>query len=187
MGRSEDTRLALAAALKRLLSTQPLDRITVTAVARECGVNRQTFYYHFADVYDLVAWIYSSEADAALGERRSYDTWQQGMLGIMRYLLDNRDFVVKTIHTVDPAYTQRYLHEQTDRLLMAVVAEQAGDRAISPADQAFIARFYASGFVGVVLDWVDDGMREDPRQLVGRLDLVVRGDLDGAIDRMERH
>lgn len=59
---SQTTKRALAASLKKLLSDKPLDKITVTDIAEDCGVNRQTFYYHFQDIYDLVEWIYTSEA-----------------------------------------------------------------------------------------------------------------------------
>lgn len=186
VGRSLDTKRLFASTLKRLLQTQPLDHITVTEIAQGCGVNRQTFYYHFHDIYDLVSWIYLNEADAALGEERTHDTWQHGMLAILQYLKDNRDFVVKTIHSIDASYTQRYLREQTDRLLADVVAEEAQGRHVSMRDQAFIARFYSSGFVGLVLDWIDDGMREDPERLVARLDLVIHGDLASAISRMSQ-
>ena len=51
---SEITKKALAASLKKLLEQKTLDKITVVDLAEDCGVNRQTFYYHFQDIYDLV-------------------------------------------------------------------------------------------------------------------------------------
>ena len=51
------TEKALAASLKKLLEKKTLDKITVKDITDDCGVNRQTFYYHFHDVYDLVEWI----------------------------------------------------------------------------------------------------------------------------------
>ena len=47
---------ALAQSLKKLLSTRKLDKITVKDIAEDCGVNRQTFYYYFRDIYDLLEW-----------------------------------------------------------------------------------------------------------------------------------
>ena len=172
------TKRAFSAALKQALADGvPLGKVTVTALARACGVNRQTFYYHFADVYDLVVWTYASEMDEALGSLRTYATWHEGLLAILGYLAENRAFVTST-------YLRRRLSEQTQELIAGVVAEQAAGTALLPADKAFIARFYAHGFVGLVLDWIDGGMHDDPRRLVERLGLVVRGDFDGAIGRM---
>ena len=52
------TKLWIAAAMKRLLVKKPLDKIRVTEICREAEIERPTFYYHFQDKYDLVAWIF---------------------------------------------------------------------------------------------------------------------------------
>lgn len=48
--RGARARAALAAALKARLRTEPLDRVTVAELTRDCGLKRQAFYYHFSDV-----------------------------------------------------------------------------------------------------------------------------------------
>ena len=58
---SQITKNALAASLKKLLSKKELSKITITNITEECGVNRQTFYYHFKDIYDLLEWIFTNE------------------------------------------------------------------------------------------------------------------------------
>lgn len=82
------------------------------------------------------------------------------MAALLEHIHQNRDFVSRTIHSVDPDYAQRFLRKHTDRLIMGVVTEASEGHNISADDQAFIARFYASGFVGTVADWIYDGMRE---------------------------
>lgn len=186
MSRSDLTKRALADSLKRLLADEPLGKITVTAIAAGCGVNRQTFYYHFADVADLVAWIYTDEADAALGDQRTYATWQEGFRSILDYLQENRAFVTRTFHSVDPRVARRYLDARTTRLIDSVVAEKAQGYDLAPEDEAFIARFYAAGFIDVVVRWIDGGMREDPARLTRRLETLVRGTFEEAIGRFSR-
>ena len=51
----------LAEALKSMMSQLPLEEISVAALARRCKVNRQTFYYHFHDIYDLLALVFLNE------------------------------------------------------------------------------------------------------------------------------
>ena len=53
---ASSTKEALGNALKKMLSVKPIDKITVKDLVEECGVNRQTFYYHFADIYALMDW-----------------------------------------------------------------------------------------------------------------------------------
>ena len=55
---SEITKKALATSLKKLLSKKELSKITIANITNDCGVNRQTFYYHFKDVYDLLEDIF---------------------------------------------------------------------------------------------------------------------------------
>ena len=55
---AKNTKLSLSTALLELLEAKPLDKITVTELVKKCGVNRQTFYYNFRDIYDLVEWTH---------------------------------------------------------------------------------------------------------------------------------
>ena len=74
---SEITKKALATSLKKLLSKKELSKITISNITNDCGVNRQTFYYHFKDVYDLLEWIYMNEFIQSMEGNNTYDTWQQ--------------------------------------------------------------------------------------------------------------
>lgn len=182
---SQTTKRALAASLKKLLAEKPLDKITVTDIAEDCQVNRQTFYYHFQDIYDLVEWIYTGEATAAIDGKKTYDTWQEGFLRIFQYLQDNRAFALRTYHSLSREHLERYLYGETYGLLIGVVEEKAAGLPVRDEDKAFIAHFYKYGFVGLVLDWMGGGMKEAPRSIIDRLDLVIRGSIPQALERVQ--
>ena len=55
------TRRELSAALRELLRQRPLDQLRVRELTERCGLRRQSFYYHFKDVYDLFAWSVRQE------------------------------------------------------------------------------------------------------------------------------
>ncbi len=74
---SELTKRAMGAAFKKLLLEKPLNKITVQDITDECGVNRQTFYYHFDDIPDFISWICLNDADQALKDNKTYETWQE--------------------------------------------------------------------------------------------------------------
>ena len=90
---SQVTKRALEASLKKLLLERPLDKITVTDIAEDCGINRMTFYYHFRDIYDLVEWACQEDARRILDGKRTYTTWQEGFRRILDGLIDNRPFI----------------------------------------------------------------------------------------------
>ena len=48
------TKKAIADSFLKLLREKPLDKITIKDIVEDCGINRNTFYYHFEDIPALV-------------------------------------------------------------------------------------------------------------------------------------
>ena len=84
---------------------------------------------------------------------------------------------------VDRAQTEKYLKPLTDNLLMGVIDECAAGLTVREEDRKFIAQVYSCCFVGLMLDWIRDDMKEDPETLVARFALVIQGDLACALRR----
>lgn len=57
--------------LKEMMLTMPLEEINVTALCEKCGCHRQTFYYHFQNIYDLLAAYFLNEKVTGLTESDS--------------------------------------------------------------------------------------------------------------------
>jgi probable dihydroxyacetone kinase regulator len=180
---SEITKKALAASLKKLLSRKPLEKITVVDIVEDCGVNRQTFYYHFKDIYDLVEWIFLSEATRVVGGKKTYADWQQGYRQIFDYVLENKSLIRNAYHSINHEHLVAYLYRITYDLLIGVVNEKAADMRVREEDKAFIADFYKYGFVGLILEWIENGMKEDPEAIVGRLNILIEGDIAKALEK----
>lgn len=180
---SQMTKKAFAASLKKMLSQKPLDKIKVIDITEDCEVNRQTFYYHFKDIYDLLEWTYTNEATKALDGNKTYDTWQQGFTQIFEYILYNKSFVLNTFNSVSREYLERYLYDETCRLLMGVIEEKAKDMPVREKDKIFMADFYKYAFVGIVLDWIKKGMKENHADIINRLNILVCGDIEEALER----
>ena len=70
------TKRKLADALWELLETTPLERVQVHPLTDRCGIHRQTFYCHFADVYELFTW--SVREDGAAPAPSSSPSWRSG-------------------------------------------------------------------------------------------------------------
>ena len=60
--------------------------------------------------------------------------------------------------------------------------EKAADMVVREEDKAFIADFYKYGFVGLVLEWIDKGMKEDPKQIIERLNALIQGSFAHALN-----
>ena len=162
---SQVTKRALEQSLKNLLLKKPLTKITINDIAEDCGINRMTFYYHFKDIYDLVEWSCLEDAKRALDEKKTYETWQQGFLQIFEAVQDNKPFILNVYRCVHREQVEKYLRPLVDRLLLDVINEEVGEMKVRDEDKQFIAQIYSYIFIGLMLDWIKDDMREDPQQL----------------------
>ena len=172
---SQVTKRALETSLKNLLLQKPLDKITINDITADCGINRMTFYYHFKDIYDLVEWSCLEDAEKALNNKKTYDTWEQGLLQIFYAVQANKPFIMNVYHCVSRERVEKYLMPLTDKLL------------VKQTDKDFIAQIYSYVLVGLMLDWVADDMKEDPEKLVERLAIVIQGNLSAALHRLCDH
>ena len=132
---SQVTKRALEQSLKNLLLKKPLTKITINDIAEDCGINRMTFYYHFKDIYDLVEWSCLEDARRALEEKKTHDTWQQGLLQIFEAVRENKPFILNVYHCVDREQVERYLRPPVDHLILGVIDEQSAGMTVRDEDK----------------------------------------------------
>lgn len=186
---SQTTKRALETSLKNLLLQKPLDKITINDIAEDCGINRMTFYYHFKDIYDLIEWSCVEDATKALAGKKTYDTWQEGILQIFEAVKENKPFIMNVYRSVSREQVENYLFKVTYDLLIYVVNETSKEMSVSEEDKTFIANFYKYAFVGLMLDWIKNDMKEDPQKIIDKLSLLMHGNFLRALEayRTDKH
>ncbi len=183
MSESQITKKALAGSIKQLMETIPLAKISIQEIVDNCGLNRQTFYYHFKDKFDLVNWIYYSEVIESIADSRHYDNWSDGILKILLHINKNRAFYINALNTPGQNAFDGYLFEVTHKLAMGVVNEVAEGMNVFDPDKNFIADFYTHAFVGLTVQWIKKGMHDPPEIIVDRLKDLVEGSVFRAVTR----
>lgn len=182
---SQVTKRALEQSLKNLLLKKPLTKITINDIADDCGINRMTFYYHFKDIYDLVEWSCMEDARRALENNKTYDTWQQGFLLIFEAVRENKPFIMNVYHCVHQEQVEKYLNPLVDNLILGVINEEAAGITVRDEDKNFIAQVFSYVFIGLMIDWIKNDMREDPQQIVDRLAKLIKGSMTTALSRFK--
>ncbi|WP_232514476.1 TetR/AcrR family transcriptional regulator [Cellulomonas sp. PSBB021] len=183
--RRPDARVALAAALKERLRTQPLARVTVTQLVRDRGLTRQAFYYHFHDVQDLAAWVFETEVAQLVHAEARHDSWADGLVRLLAYLRANRTSTEAVLDGLGRARLADFLFRQMRPVTDAVVREVGGGGPAQAADHALVVDFYTSAVVAVVLRWVVDGMVDDPYRLVGDVELILHSSVRESVERLD--
>ena len=180
---SQITKKAIEASLKNLLLKKPFDKITINDIAEDCGISRMTFYYHFKDIYDLVEWACEEDAKKILEGKDDYKTWTQGFLNLFEEVLKNKPFILNVYRSVGREQVENYLYEIVYDLLLNVIEEKAQGMTVRDEDKEFIADFYKYAFVGLMLDWVKNGMKEDPHKIVKKVEFLLSGSLSVSLER----
>ncbi len=183
---SNITKKAIAESFKKLLSKKSLTKITVADIAEDCGINRQTFYYHFQDIYDLANWMCIEEADRALKEKPTYETWQEGFLALFELARKDKVFIDNIFRCLPLDGLQQYLYKLVYPLLKGVIDEIAVNYIVSDDDKEWIINFYKYAFVGFMLDWIKNDMRDDPKKIVEKISVTVRGNVEQSLKSLSR-
>ena len=175
------TKQALEESLKHMLLKKPLDKITIRDITEDCGISRMAFYYHFQDIYDLVEWACIEDASKALQGKKTYETWQEGLLQIFEAVLENKPFILNAYRCISREQMERFLYQLTYGLIRGVVEEQSQGTTVSEEDKSFIAEFYKYSFVGIMLDWIRKGMQEDCKTIVRKMSATMHGNVSNSI------
>ena len=174
---SDLTKQALIASFKKLLETEPFDKITISDITNDCGLSRQTFYYHFRDIFDMIRWIYNSESLNEIGGRGGYGTWQDKIRELFDYTLNNKSLIMGTSNSKCRNDLVGYYMDVSIRKISDIV-EMKSDGDIAEKDKKFIASVYAYAFVGIMVDWISDGMKESSEEMVDRVYKIVMSNFD---------
>lgn len=181
------TKQALEQSLKKLMQVKALDKITIRDITTDCGISRMAFYYHFKDIYDLIEWVCIEDAGRALQGKKTYDTWQEGLLQIFEAVLENKPFILNVYRSVSRERVENYLYALTYELIEGVVEEQSENLMVTEEQKKFIANFYKYSFVGVMLDWIKRGMKESPEEMAGLITVTMHGNVGNSLRNMEKN
>lgn len=164
MANSNITKKALSQSLKELGATKILDKITVADITDHCGVNRQTFYYHFNDKYELLSWIYNQDLFIPLTQDLTFENWVEKLIGLFKYMKQQKAFFMNTIKSSNNFFAE-YSNKIFAELFVKAIAELDLYQHLDDKEQDIYARFFAYGLTGVIVDWALKGMKENEDDL----------------------
>ncbi len=167
------TKKAMAESIKALMKKKSLNKITVSDIVQSCGLNRQTFYYHFKDKYDLINWIYYNEIVTTLAKASENGEWDDAMLRALNIMKREKFFYIGSLNMDGQNIFYNYLFQATKEMLLKIIAQftenSHPELHMDLTDRNFIAEFYTYGLVGMVIQWAKQGMKEPPNEIVSRL------------------
>lgn len=180
------TKKAIAYTFKDLLKEKPFNKITINDIANRCDINRQTFYYHFQDIRDLVEWICIEEVDNILKKNNECESWEDKFLIIFKIIDEEKVFVENIYHSVSSEILRSNLYRLVYPIIYSEIVDKSKGKSLREEDKQFITNFYKYAFVSIVLDWLDKGMHENPEKIVAEVSKLITGTIDHACSSVKK-
>jgi len=179
---SQFTKLAIIKTFVDLLNERPFDKITVTDIVERCGINRNTFYYYYQDIYALIDDIFRTETQKIVQEHATYDTWQEGFMQAIRFAYANKTAIYHIYNSISRDWLEKYLYDVVYSSMEGYIRLKAEGLTVQEEDIRALAVFYTTSLIGIVLKWLRDGMKFDPEESIGEIgnlfDDVIRYTLE---------
>ena len=115
------TKQALDNSLKGLMVKEAFNNISVKDIVDDCGLTRQVFYYLFKDKYDLMNWIYYTEAARIMTSYNKVEHWMNSLTNLCNYMRQNKAFYINALNTTGQNSFQEFLHDYVRDISISVI------------------------------------------------------------------
>lgn len=149
------TKQAIIYSFKQLMKEKKFDKISVSDITNVCHLNRQTFYYHFQDKYELMNWIYYNEIFLPLVNKLEMNMYEDAFKNMFRTMYNEKYLYVNALSMNTEYGFKQYLYSVLEELIKMNI-ENKNSQDI---------KFYTYGLVGLIVEWVQTGMKEQPDEL----------------------
>ncbi len=177
------TKKMMADALIGLMKVKPIDKITVRDITSKCGVNRQTFYYHFHDIFQLAEWMFKEQTNALIGDDLTLEDWPDAVLKVATFTSENKDILVGIINSIGNRMVTNFIYDYIRpniRKFISLIAEKY------PVDNyyiEFLSNFYTVTLSGLILEWSVNNKDEkiSAEELVRLIKITTEGHIESSI------
>lgn len=152
------TQKAIMVSFLELLKTRSLDKVTVKDIVETCEVNRNTFYYYYSDIYELLEDVFREEIEKVMDEANSDASFYEEYIKAANIILRYKEAIKHIYHSKSKDVLENYLETVTNDLVGRYVEKAAEGHRISEENMEYICKFYSYAIVGSTLHWIHKGM-----------------------------
>lgn len=181
------TKQAIRNSCIKLLNERPTNRqITVKDIVEDCGINRNSFYYHYQDLPSLVEEIITEEADTLIRDFPQIDTIEEGLKAAVSFALENKKMILHLYHSANREIFEQYLWRICRHVAEAYINTAFSKYVISENNKHTIIHFHQCECFGIIMDWVSRSMKSDIIEDIHRLCEIRKGMTEEMFRRCEK-
>lgn len=172
--KSKITKDTLSASLKKILTHKTLDKISIKEITDDCGLNRQTFYYHFDDIYQLMDWLLKKEAISIFLDQGEFLNWKEGLTLLFDYISINREMCYNALTSVGNAYIYRFFYDQLYATIRSNLENTKEGRGLDEKQKEQLAKYYVISWGSYIVAWLMGIVEETPEEITEFLISQIR-------------
>lgn len=177
------TKQAIRNSFMKLLNERPVSQITVKDIVQDCGINRNSFYYHYQDIPSMIEEIILEETDEIIRRHPTVDSLEEGLDVAVSFAMKNRRAALHLYNSSNRDLFEQYLWRVCEYTVDTYISTAFADYPISVADKSMIIRYYKWSCFGAAMDLLKGGMKDDIQALFYRMGQLKKGMLEEMIRR----
>ncbi len=184
---SKLTQKAIMNAFLEILTYKTLDKITVKDIIETTEINRNTFYYYYEDIYDLLDHIFNEEIEKVLSETPEDATFYEEYIRAASIFINHRQAIIHIYNSKSRMLLFTYLETVTNVFVERFVKERALKYHLSQDGIKYITSFYSTAIVGNTLHWIDNGMSSYSEKVIKMMSNSFEATIDDMIKDYQSH
>lgn len=129
-----------------------IDRITVKDLVEECKISRQTFYYHFQDLMEVIEWSVNQALEKTLEQSLKAETPEEALQIFIATGRDKKELLLRLLRSQKREQIERTMVQAMEAYLRTMFQQQAADLDLSMSDLEVTLHYCTYGIVGVLLE-----------------------------------
>lgn len=174
------TQMAIKDSFMRLLNDKPINQITVKDIVEDCGINRNSFYYHFQDIPALVEDIVKEEVDKVTVAYPSIDTMETALKVSVDFAKAKKKAVMHIYNSANRALFEQYLWKVCEYVAAKYVSAVQYSETLDDRDRELVTNIVKCECFGVVIQWMEKGMNDDIYDDIHRV-CEIRSDISDVL------
>ena len=178
------TKDAIKKSFMKLLNQKQVNKITVKEIVEDCGINRNSFYYHFDDIPSLIEEIFNDQVDELMNRQSGSENIYDSIIEAIDFAMQNKTAMMHIRDSASRDIFDRYLSRVAERTVSEFFDRSVPDAdRVDPGDKEAIVIYYKSLLIGFVVEWMSDGMKYDLVTKIKRLCELFEGTTELALTR----
>lgn len=179
----EYTKQLIHDAFIKMLNERSLKNVTVKDIAVACDINRNAFYYYYSDIYELLSEIFETELQKVIDEYNDTLSWEESFILASHFALENKTAIYHVYDSMHKDEVVRYVHNVSGNVMSRYVDQCDKEGKAQDSDKQLIVAFYQCALSGMVIQWIETGMKEEPEDVVDRIGFLFDGSIINSLER----